>query len=77
MAHQTANRTRNASQYFANIIGKHDVQIDPSAMYLLSSDTCPEEAPAEATTLAKSGKRVTHALPVSSGGCRLGVSTRI
>ncbi len=63
MAHQTANRTRNASQYFATICRKPDLQIAPSAMYLLSSDSCPEEATSEAITLAKSGKRITHTQP--------------
>lgn len=49
-----------AAEVFGKTENFSELTIDQSAMYLLSADSCPEDATNEAIKRAKKGERITH-----------------
>lgn len=59
-SHMTASRMMSAAAVFGDKINKL-LNIDTSALYLLSSDKCPDETREEIIERAEKGEHITHA----------------
>ena len=57
---QSASNMMRAALQFGKVPKFGDLTIDQSALYLLSSDSCPDEVREEVLDTAKSGERITH-----------------
>jgi len=60
-AWKTADRMMKAAETFGELDKLSNMTIDTSALYLLSSDKCPDETREEFIERAERGERITHA----------------
>lgn len=60
-SHQTANNMMQAADMFGKLQNFGNLTIDTSALYLLSSNKCPDETRDEIIERAEQGERITHA----------------
>ena len=61
-ASSTAARMMDAAKVFGEFPNLGNLTIDTSALYLLSSDKCPDETRDEFVERAEKGERITHAM---------------